>query len=222
MLGQTLAGRVLDGSTRAPLIRVEIKLLSDSGGLEPVLARATTDSAGVFYLDAPAPGSYRISFNLPNSEMLLAKVSFKAKEEVQQRDYLLDLAPTSPPAYFEFQVDMRVTPRPTNPAPQYPDRMRRAYVEGEVLVQFVVDTLGHPEMGTLKILRSTYLDFTNAVRQVLPGYEFLPAELKGRKVKQLAQVPFEFCLEGAIPPLPDTGELWWLRQRRPTACRHGP
>jgi TonB family protein len=216
-----LAGRILDAKTRAPLSQVEVRLLSDSGGLGPALARATTDTSGVFYLDAPSPGFYRLSFNLPHSEVLLAKVTFTAKEEVQQRDYLLDLAPV--PAYFEFQVDLPVRPRPNNLWPEYPDRMRRAYVEGEVLVQFVVDTLGHAEMNTLKILRSTHSDFTNAVRLVLPGYGFQPAELNGRKVRQLTQMPFVFCLGGvAIPPLPDTGDLWWLRQRRPQGCGHGP
>jgi protein TonB len=36
--------------------------------------------------------------------------------------------------------------------------------------------------------------FTNAVKAVLPQMKFYPAEVGGRKVKQLVQMPFQFNL----------------------------
>jgi periplasmic protein TonB len=96
--------------------------------------------------------------------------------------------------YFEFQVEKQVAPMPNNAAPRYPDMLRSANVEGEVLAQFVVDTLGRAEMNTFKVLKSSHDLFTNAVKSALPNMRFYAAEVGGRKVKQLVQMPFQFNL----------------------------
>jgi protein TonB len=96
--------------------------------------------------------------------------------------------------YFEFQVEKQVAPYPTNQAPRYPDMLRSANVEGEVLAQFVVDTTGHADMREFKILKSTHDLFTAAVKSALPQMRFYPAEVGGHKVKQLVQMPFQFSL----------------------------
>jgi protein TonB len=97
-------------------------------------------------------------------------------------------------AYFEFQVEKQVAPHAGNPGPRYPDMLRSANVEGEVLAQFVVDTTGRADMGTFKVLKSSHDLFTNAVRSTLPNMRFYAAEIGGRKVKQLVQMPFQFTL----------------------------
>jgi protein TonB len=103
-------------------------------------------------------------------------------------------APVADQTYFEFQVEKQVAPAPGNRAPSYPDMLRSANVEGEVLVQFVVDTTGRVENGSIKILKSSHDLFTNSVRQALNSMRFYPAEIGGRKVKQLVQQPFNFAL----------------------------
>jgi protein TonB len=65
-------------------------------------------------------------------------------------------------------------------------------VEGEVLAQFVVDTTGHYEEGSFKVLKSSHELFTQAVRDALPQLRFNPAEAGGAKVRQLVQQPFTF------------------------------
>jgi periplasmic protein TonB len=102
--------------------------------------------------------------------------------------------PVGDQTYFEFQVEKQVAPAPGNPGPRYPDMLRSANVEGEVLVQFVVDTTGRVEMSQFKVLKSSHDLFTNAVKQALSGMRFYPAEIGGRKVKQLVQQPFNFTL----------------------------
>jgi periplasmic protein TonB len=102
--------------------------------------------------------------------------------------------PVGDQTYFEFQVEKQVAPAPGNAAPRYPDMLRSANVEGEVLVQFVVDTTGRVESGSLKILKTSHDLFTNSVRQALSSMRFYPAEIGGRKVKQLVQQPFNFTL----------------------------
>jgi protein TonB len=61
-----------------------------------------------------------------------------------------------------------------------------------VLAQFVVDTAGRVETSTFKVISSDDPAFTVAVRDGLPSQRFLPAEVSGRKVKQLVQQPFVF------------------------------
>jgi protein TonB len=97
-------------------------------------------------------------------------------------------------AYFEFQVEKPALSVPGNPSPRYPDVLRESNVEGEVLAQFVVDTEGKADMKTFKVLKSSHDLFTASVRQVLPSMKFYPAEVGGRKVKQLVQLPFAFKL----------------------------
>jgi protein TonB len=49
-------------------------------------------------------------------------------------------------------------------------------------------------MSQFKVLKSSHDLFTNAVKQALTGMRFYPAEIGGRKVKQLVQQPFNFTL----------------------------
>lgn len=96
--------------------------------------------------------------------------------------------------YFEFQVEKQVQVAPGNGAPRYPDVLRSANVEGEVLAQFVVDTTGRADMSQFKALKSSHELFTQAVKQWLPNAHFYSAEVGGKKVKQLVQMPFQFNL----------------------------
>src|SRR5689334_11397347 len=93
--------------------------------------------------------------------------------------------PVSDQPYFEFQVEKQVAALPDNPRPRYPDMLRSANVEGEVLAQFVVDTSGRAEMNTFMVLKSSDDLFTNSVKSALANMRFYPAEVGGRKVKQL-------------------------------------
>jgi periplasmic protein TonB len=96
--------------------------------------------------------------------------------------------------FFEFQVEKPVQALPGGAQPRYPDILRQAGVEGEVLAQFVVDTSGRAEMSSYKVLKTTHELFGNAVKNALPGMRFIPAEVGGRKVRQLVQQPFTFAI----------------------------
>ena len=96
--------------------------------------------------------------------------------------------------YFDFQVEKPVVMAPGTAGPTYPDMLRSAGIEGTVLAQFVVDTTGRAEMSTFKALKSDNALFETAVKNALQRMRFLPAEVGGRKVKQLVQQPFQFSL----------------------------
>ncbi|MBV9879276.1 MAG: energy transducer TonB [Gemmatirosa sp.] len=96
--------------------------------------------------------------------------------------------------YFEFQVEKPVVPVPGSGSPRYPEMLKSANVEGTVMAQFVVDTTGRVEPGSFKVLKSDHDLFTQAVKSALQNMRYLPAEVGGRKVKQLVQQPFQFAL----------------------------
>lgn len=94
--------------------------------------------------------------------------------------------------YLDFQVERAARPK-TPPAPVYPDHLRAARVEGSVLVQFVVDQRGRPEMSSFKVIKSSNAALTQSVRNAVASMSFFPAEWNGQKVKQLVQLPFTFA-----------------------------
>jgi protein TonB len=96
--------------------------------------------------------------------------------------------------YFDFQVEKPVAQIPGSGTPNYPDILRSSSVEGQVLAQFVVDTTGRVEIASFKVIQSSHALFESSVRSALPRMRFLPAEVAGRKVKQLVQQPFVFNL----------------------------
>jgi protein TonB len=93
--------------------------------------------------------------------------------------------------YMEFQVEKAVE-KIGGEAPEYPATLKSAGVEGEVLAQFVVNESGRYESGTLNILKSSNPAFTAAVKDALPRMKFSAAQIGGRKVQQLVQMPFQF------------------------------
>ena len=96
--------------------------------------------------------------------------------------------------YYEFQVEKPVMQAPNSATPRYPEILKSAGVEGEVLASFEVDTTGHAVSGSFKVLKASHELFASAVRNALPNMRFLPAEVGGRKVKQLVQQPFVFAI----------------------------
>lgn len=96
--------------------------------------------------------------------------------------------------YMEFQVEKAVE-KIGGDSPEYPSSLRDAGVEGEVMAQFVVNESGRYESGTLKILSSSNSQFTAAVKDALPRMKFSAAQIGGKKVQQLVQMPFKFNIK---------------------------
>ena len=93
---------------------------------------------------------------------------------------------------FAAQVEKPATARNGNPSPKYPSLLESSRVEGVVLVQFVVDTLGVADMSTFKVLEASNDLFAESTRASLAKWRFYSAEVGGRKVKQIVQLPLRF------------------------------
>lgn len=112
--------------------------------------------------------------------------------------------PPTPPAppntydgsrvYVEPELQHPVARDPTSDAPSYPDSLRRRGIEGLVVIRFIVDTMGHADSSTLRIVETTHPGFAQAVRVALPRMKFIPAELGGRHVPVLVMQEFRFVI----------------------------
>lgn len=91
-------------------------------------------------------------------------------------------------------VEKVVVPRRGNPAPRYPEMLRRAGVEGSVTARFVVDTLGMVEPASVQIVQASHALFEQAVREAIRRMRFVPAELQGRRVRQLVEQGYGFTI----------------------------
>jgi protein TonB len=95
----------------------------------------------------------------------------------------------------ENMVEKAVVAIPGTATPRYPSLLQSAGVEGDVRAQFVVDTLGRVEHGSVRILETSHDQFSAAVRDALAGARFTPAEAGGHKVRQLVEQTFTFRIE---------------------------
>lgn len=93
------------------------------------------------------------------------------------------------------QVEKQAAAIPGTPTPRYPEVLTSAGTEGQVFVEFVIDTTGRADMSTFKVLTADNEAFADAVRSALPRMRFFPAEAGSRKVKELVQLPFAFALK---------------------------
>jgi protein TonB len=102
--------------------------------------------------------------------------------------------PSGNQIYLESQVEKPVMPLQGSASPRYPEVLKAAGIQGEVIAAFVVDTTGRADPASFKVVTATNDLFGAAVRTALPGMRFLPAEIGGKKVKQQVQQPFVFTI----------------------------
>jgi len=93
--------------------------------------------------------------------------------------------------YLEADVDERVE-LITPPRPRYPPVMQQAGIEGRVDLQYVVDTTGHVERNSVKVLGSSNKMFEEPAKEAILKAVFRPAKIRGRPVRQLVQQAIAF------------------------------
>jgi periplasmic protein TonB len=78
-------------------------------------------------------------------------------------------------------------------SPNYPFEMRRSGIEGEVLVDFLVDIEG--DVQNARALHSSNREFENAAVQAVAKWKFRPGRKNGQNVVTHMQVPIQFSLD---------------------------
>lgn len=112
-----------------------------------------------------------------------------------------------------IEVDTVATRLPESAAPRYPAELLEQRVEGQAIVQFVVDTSGHADPASFAVIVSSHPGFTQSVRDALPGMRFSPARIGPTKVRQLVELPFTFNIADPLPA--DTTATQTVTKRPP-------
>ena len=99
--------------------------------------------------------------------------------------------PVSGEVFLEAQLDDPVQPI-SIPTPRYPPVLQSAGIAGAVDLQYVVDTTGHAEPNSFKVLKTTHPAFAEPAKEAIAKGVFKPAKFKGQAVRQLVQQRISF------------------------------
>ena len=95
--------------------------------------------------------------------------------------------------YLESVVDEKPE-RISSPPLEYPDLLRQAGIEGAVTFEVVIDSAGHAEPGSLRVVGATNKAFEASARKAVLGSLFRPGRVGGRLVRVLVQIPVSFTI----------------------------
>jgi periplasmic protein TonB len=96
-------------------------------------------------------------------------------------------------AYMEGSVDERPEVV-TAFSPEYPDLLRQAGIEGVVMVEAIVDTMGRAEPASIRVVQSSNQAFEPSARAAALRTIYRPGRVSGRPVRVLVQVPISFSI----------------------------
>ncbi len=103
------------------------------------------------------------------------------------------MVPTGNEVFMEAIVEEKPSVL-SGPTLQYPELLRQAQIQGRVLVQAIIDTLGRAEPPSVKVLQSPNPGFDQSAKSYVTKALFRPARVHGRAVRVLIQIPVDFNL----------------------------
>ena len=102
-------------------------------------------------------------------------------------------APDMTQVFIEAVVDEPPV-RIAFPPPTYPRQLLEARIEGTVVLEAVIDTLGHPEPQSIRVLMSTNRAFESAAKDAMRRALYQPGRVQGHRVRVLVRQPVRFAL----------------------------
>lgn len=98
-------------------------------------------------------------------------------------------------AVLSVDVVQEKPERLAGPLPVYPPLLQQAQIEGVVMVEAIIDTLGHVEPNSLKVVQSANPGFNEPAKQSVLHSLFRPARVYGRAVRVLIHIPIQFNMQ---------------------------
>jgi TonB family protein len=101
------------------------------------------------------------------------------------------MVPTGNEVFVEALVEEKPD-RLSGPPMVYPELLRQAGIQGRVMVQAIIDTLGRVEPNSVKIIQSPNPGFEQSAKTLVIKSLYRPARVHGRAVRVLIQIPIDF------------------------------
>ncbi len=112
-------------------------------------------------------------------------------------DVLFDLpeapSPAGPPGVMWVEGDVVAPTKTYAPLPNYTEEARQARIQGVVILQAVVDTLG--QVDYVKVLKGLPQGLTESAVQVVQEWRYEPATLNGEPVPVYINLTVSFSLQ---------------------------
>src|SRR5262249_14512041 len=92
------------------------------------------------------------------------------------------------PDYSQVMEERAVDERPEvlrGFQPEFPDLLRQAGIEGTVIIEVVIDTLGQAEPASVRIVQSSNRAFDISAREAVLRTVYRPGRVRGRAVRVL-------------------------------------
>ena len=193
---QTIGGQVVEAITAQPLREYQVRLFYlAQGDSTHACDSTTTDERGLFQFGGQGTGAYRLEFGPPASRLATsARVEASTRDTAIEVRFKVPVLELSGARVFSSKDVQQVALESSVRALRYPEQLRNAGVEGEVLARFIVDSTGSVRKGSVTVVRSSDPEFTRAVLESLPRMRFHPARVGGIPVAQLVEEPFTFSL----------------------------
>jgi len=80
----------------------------------------------------------------------------------------------------------------TGPYPVYPALLHDAGIEGNVVFEMVIDTTGHPEVNSFRVVSSSHSQFASAAKDAILRTVYRPGRMRGHAVRVLVHQPISF------------------------------
>jgi len=95
------------------------------------------------------------------------------------------------------EADVQEKPeRLGGPRPVYPTLLQQAQIEGAVMVEAIIDTLGHVEPNSMKVVQTANPGFNEPAKRSVLMTRFRPGRQGGKAVRVLVHLPIYFWLKG--------------------------
>jgi protein TonB len=86
----------------------------------------------------------------------------------------------------------------SHPAVAYPEILRQAGISGRAVVEAVIDSMGHVERGSIRVLSTTQPLFGQPAADVVAASVYRPGKINGRAVRVRVQVPVDFQVAARV------------------------
>lgn len=194
---QTVGGEIVGLGSGKPVHGASVALVNDSAKI--VSSTAADTASGMFYIDAPHAGHYRVVLFVPGGSFVSPPMQLDSGLTVERKFSVPEIPGDLRGAYFAQDVTTPARLVRYEPSPEYPRAERRRAGVAAVVAMFVVGENGRPDQKTFQVISNTPSDFAEAVRSSIGNVRYDPAVKDGRRVRQVVQLTVGFGVPGNTP-----------------------